>query len=64
MANVEKRTPATQFRFEKEILDDIDYLRERYGLSSRAEVIRHMTRRMAQEERRKEAKEANEVPEK
>jgi metal-responsive CopG/Arc/MetJ family transcriptional regulator len=46
----------TQFRLTPETLAEVDYLRERYGLPDRVDVVRFLVRRAALEERRKEGK--------
>ncbi len=43
-------TKARQFRLGEDTLAELDFLAERLGLSSRANVIRHLARRAAQAE--------------
>lgn len=43
-------TKARQFRLGENTLSEIDYLMARLGLSSRADIIRHLVRRAAIEE--------------
>ena len=47
-------TTPRQFRLADATLAELDYLQERLGLTSRADVIRHLSRRAALEERRKD----------
>jgi hypothetical protein len=42
-----------QFRLSEATLSELDYLKERYALASRAAVIRFLCRRAVIEERRK-----------
>lgn len=45
-----------QFRLSEETLADLDYLMDRFGLTTRSDVIRFLARRGALDERRKEGK--------
>lgn len=47
-------TTPRQFRLTEETLAELDYLMTRLGLTSRADVIRHLSRRATLDERRKE----------
>lgn len=47
-------TPPRQFRLSDDTLAELDYLQERYGLTSRTEVIRFLARRATIDERRKD----------
>lgn len=55
--STETWTPARQFRLSEETLTEMDYIMERYQLSSRAEVIRHLVHRTYLAEKRNEKKE-------
>lgn len=60
MPKADKRTTPRQFRLDENVMSSLDYLQLRYGLNSRAEVIRHMAAKCEREERSKEAKEVKE----